>query len=73
MIDKRRPRAPWMSSIDVRRNRRTRNRESIQRLEDRVSKLRGFETRVKGLLAQIRRALNLLELRNHPPRERNGR
>ena len=44
----------------------------VQRLEKEVGKLRGFETRVKGLLAQIRRALNLLEQEIYD-RERNGR
>ena len=44
----------------------------VRRLEKEIGELRGFETRVKGLLAQIRRALNLLEQEIYD-RERHGR
>ena len=43
----------------------------VRRLEKEVQKLRGFETRVKGLLAQQRRVLNLLEEEIYQ-RERRG-
>jgi hypothetical protein len=45
--------------------------ERVQRLEKEVRELRGFETRVKSLLAQQRRVLNLLEQEIYD-RERNG-
>jgi hypothetical protein len=45
--------------------------EKVKRLEKEIRELRGFETRVKGLLAQQRRVLNSLEQEIYD-RERNG-
>ena len=66
-IDKRRP-----SALEVLGRFRPEDPvERMQRLEKEIRELRGFETRVKGLLAQQRRALNSLEQEIYD-RERNG-
>ena len=66
-IDKRRP-----SALDVLARFKPEDPvERMQRLEKEIRELRGFETRVKGLLAQQRRVLNLLEQEIYD-RERNG-
>ena len=46
--------------------------ERVQRLEHEVMERRAFQLRVKGVLAEIRRALNSLEQEIYD-RERNGR
>ena len=69
-IDKRRP-----SALDILDRVKAEPEDviaKVQRLEKEIAELRGFETRVKGLLAQIRRAL-ICWNRRYNDRECNGR
>ena len=66
-IDKRRP-----SALDILDRVKPEDPvEKVKRLQKEVRELRGFETRVKGMLAQQRRVLNSLEQEIYE-RERNG-
>ena len=66
-IDKRRP-----SALDILNRVKPEDPvEKVKRLEKEIRELRSFETRVKGLLAQQRRVLNLFEQEIYD-RERNG-